>query len=72
VSNLGVKTLLLTLAGFIAIYTTLLIIEMKLMLKAIRKGPEAEHAPDEGDARSHVPPAAHAAIPSTSSSGSSA
>jgi cytochrome d ubiquinol oxidase subunit I len=72
VSNLGVKTLLLTLAGFIAIYTTLLIIEMKLMLKAIRKGPDAEHAPDEGDARSHVPPAAHAAIPSTSSSGSSA
>ena len=72
VSNLGVKTLLLTLAGFIAIYTTLLIIEMKLMLKAIRKGPDAEHAPDEGDAHSHVPPAAHAAIPSTSSSGSRA
>ncbi len=68
VSNLGVKTLLLTLAGFIAIYSTLLIIEMKLMLKAIRKGPEAEHAPDEGDARSHVPPAAHPAIPSSSGS----
>ena len=68
VSNLGVKTLLLTLAGFIAIYTTLLIIEMKLMLKAIRKGPEAEHAPDEGDARSHVPPAHAAAVSSTTGS----
>jgi cytochrome bd ubiquinol oxidase subunit I len=72
VSNLGVKTLLLTLAGFIAIYTTLLIIEMKLMLKAIRKGPEAEHAPDEGDARSHVPPAHAAAIPTASSTTGSA
>jgi len=71
VSNLGVKTLLLTLAGFIAIYTTLLIIEMKLMLKAIRKGPEAEHAPDEGDARSHVPPA-HGATTVPSTTGSAA
>jgi cytochrome d ubiquinol oxidase subunit I len=45
VSNLGVKTLLLTLAGFIAIYTTLLVIEMKLMLKAIRKGPAPSTRP---------------------------
>jgi cytochrome d ubiquinol oxidase subunit I len=74
VSNLGVKTLLLTLGGFIAIYTVLLVIEMKLMLKAIRKGPQAEHAPDEGDTLSHIPPAhagtgstAGAAIPSTGS-----
>jgi len=69
VSNLGVKTLLLTLAGFIAIYTVLLVIEMKLMLKAIRKGPEAEHAPSEGDARSHIPPA-HAAAAVSSTTGS--
>jgi len=40
VSNLGVTTLLITIAGFAAIYTVLLIIEMKLMLKAIRKGPD--------------------------------
>jgi cytochrome d ubiquinol oxidase subunit I len=40
VSNLGASTLLITIAGFAAIYTVLLIIEMKLMLKAIRKGPE--------------------------------
>ncbi len=41
-SNLGVTTLLITLLGFIAIYTVLLIIEMKLMFKAIKKGPELE------------------------------
>ena len=44
VSNLGATTLLITIAGFAAIYTVLLIIEMKLMLKAIRKGPD-ETAP---------------------------
>ncbi|MDZ4356879.1 MAG: cytochrome ubiquinol oxidase subunit I [Variovorax sp.] len=71
VSNLGVTTLLITLAGFIAIYTTLLIIEVKLMLKAIQKGPEVEHAPTEGDTRSHIPPA-RAAVPSSSASTGSA
>ena len=40
VSNLGASTVLFTIAGFVAIYTVLLIIEWKLMLKAIRKGPE--------------------------------
>ncbi len=44
VSNLGASTVLLTIAGFVAIYTVLLVIEMKLMLKAIRKGPD-DHAP---------------------------
>jgi cytochrome d ubiquinol oxidase subunit I len=67
VSNLGVKTLLITLGGFIAIYTTLFIIEMKLLLKVIRKGPEAEHAPDVGEARSHVPPVRAIAAPGSSS-----
>jgi cytochrome d ubiquinol oxidase subunit I len=66
VSNLGVKTLLLTLGGFIAIYTALFIIEMKLLFKVIRKGPEAEHAPDVGETRSHVPPVR--AIPASGSS----
>ena len=45
VSNLGVKTLLLTIAGFVAIYSVLLVIEVKLMLKTIRKGPEETPAP---------------------------
>ena len=44
VSNLGAATVLLTIAGFVTIYTVLLIIEMKLMLTAIRKGP-ADLAP---------------------------
>ncbi|MDB5849287.1 MAG: cytochrome d terminal oxidase subunit 1, partial [Rhodoferax sp.] len=55
VSNLGVRTLLLTLAGFVAIYTVLLVIEMKLMLKAIRSGPASEHDPDVGVAQRQVP-----------------
>ncbi len=45
VSNLGASTVLFTIAGFVAIYTILLVIEMKLMLKAIRKGPDAETPP---------------------------
>jgi cytochrome d ubiquinol oxidase subunit I len=56
VSNLGIKTLLLTIAGFIAIYTTLFIIEMKLLLKVIRKGPDIEHAPHVGATRRHAGP----------------
>ena len=42
VSSLGATTLLITIFGFAAIYTVLLVIEMKLMLRAIRKGP-SEH-----------------------------
>ncbi|MBD8792682.1 cytochrome ubiquinol oxidase subunit I [Pseudomonas syringae] len=42
VSNLGVKTLLLTIAGFVTIYTVLFVVEMKLMLKAIKQGPDLE------------------------------
>ncbi|MBB3225158.1 cytochrome ubiquinol oxidase subunit I [Pseudoduganella umbonata] len=45
VSNLGIGTVLGTLIGFVVLYTILLVIEMKLMLKAIRKGPDAELAP---------------------------
>ena len=45
VSNLGAGTLLLTIAGFVAIYTVLFVIEMKLLVKAIRKGPQEESAP---------------------------
>ena len=46
VSDLGVGTVLLTIAGFVAIYTVLLVIEMRLMLKAIRKGPQPDNAPE--------------------------
>jgi len=49
VSNLGASTVLLTIAGFVAIYTVLLIIEMKLMLEAIRRGPDASTSPENAD-----------------------
>ncbi|SCK13636.1 cytochrome d ubiquinol oxidase subunit I [Variovorax sp. HW608] len=39
VSSLGARTVLTTIAGFVALYSVLLVIEMKLMLKAIRQGP---------------------------------
>jgi cytochrome d ubiquinol oxidase subunit I len=42
VSNLGIQTVLTTLIGFVVLYTILIVVEMKLMLKAIRKGPELE------------------------------
>ncbi|MEJ8826739.1 cytochrome ubiquinol oxidase subunit I [Variovorax humicola] len=49
VSNLGATTLLITLLGFIALYTLLLVIELKLMFRAIRNGPHDEHPPMVGD-----------------------
>ncbi|WP_193175063.1 cytochrome ubiquinol oxidase subunit I [Oricola nitratireducens] len=39
VSHLGIGDLVITLAGFVAFYTILFIIEMGLMVKYIRKGP---------------------------------
>ena len=52
VSSLGAGTVLMTIAGFTLIYTVLFVIEMKLMLKAIRKGPAGEAPHDDR----HVPP----------------
>jgi len=75
VSDLGAGTLLLTIAGFATIYTMLLLIEMKLMLKAIRKGPEQEHAPDVGESMRrivpNVPNVPLAALPSTTAGATS-
>jgi len=42
VSSLGAGTVLLTIVGFAALYTVLLVIEMGLMLKAIRHGPDPD------------------------------
>ncbi|MDY0105418.1 cytochrome ubiquinol oxidase subunit I [Achromobacter sp.] len=50
VSELGASTVLFTLLGYMAIYTVLIVVEMKLMLKAIRKGPEPESASSPGAA----------------------
>jgi len=46
VSDLGATTVLLTILGFTAIYTVLFIIEMTLMLRAIRKGPQPDDEPE--------------------------
>lgn len=43
VSDLGATTVLFTIAGFAAIYTVLFIVEVTLMLAAIRKGPDENH-----------------------------
>ena len=45
VSSLGVKTVLFTIIGFAILYTVLLVIEMKLLIKAIKAGPEPDHEP---------------------------
>ncbi|MEJ8813057.1 cytochrome ubiquinol oxidase subunit I [Variovorax ureilyticus] len=50
VSSLGAQTVLPTIAAFVAIYTVLMVIELRLMLKAIRKGPQAHEVPP-GDLR---------------------
>ncbi len=57
VSNLGAKSLLITIAGFVVIYTTLFIIEMGLMLKAIKGGPEPDHEPEAALISTHIVPA---------------
>lgn len=46
VSSLGAGTVLLTLLGFVAIYTVLFIIEMSLMVRAIKAGPEPDDEPE--------------------------
>ncbi len=57
VSNLGATSLLITIAGFVAIYTTLFIIEMGLMFKAIAKGPEPDIEPEATLISPHIVPA---------------
>ncbi|WP_127091574.1 cytochrome ubiquinol oxidase subunit I [Aquabacter cavernae] len=46
VSSLGAWTVLMTICGFAAIYTILFIIEMTLMVRAIKKGPEPDTKPE--------------------------
>ena len=45
VSHLSVTEILLTLCGFILFYSVLAVVEMGLMVRAIRKGPVPEPAP---------------------------
>ncbi|MBY5773421.1 cytochrome ubiquinol oxidase subunit I [Rhizobium laguerreae] len=46
VSSLGAGTVLLTIIGFAALYTTLIVIEIGLMIKAIKQGPEPDDEPE--------------------------
>ena len=46
VSNLGATTVLFTIIGFVVIYTAFFVIEMNLMLKAIKHGPEPDDEPE--------------------------
>ena len=64
VSNLGAGTVLLTIAGFTLLYTVLFVIEMKLMLKTIRKGPEEHPVPPPAAYRAEADPEL-AALPRT-------
>ncbi|MCQ4161547.1 cytochrome ubiquinol oxidase subunit I [Roseomonas sp. GC11] len=51
VSHLGVTEVLLTIAGFTLLYSALAVVEMGLMLKAIRKGPTITPAPAPASGR---------------------
>ena len=46
-SHLGVSNLIITITGFTVLYATLAVIEVTLMLKAIRKGPEIADVVDD-------------------------
>ncbi|WP_206517343.1 hypothetical protein [Mesorhizobium sp. M7A.F.Ca.US.008.03.1.1] len=50
-SELGIPNLLITILGFIVVYGVLAVIEVRLMLQAIAKGPAvgADIAPPVGD-----------------------
>jgi cytochrome d ubiquinol oxidase subunit I len=58
VSNLGAGTVLLTILGFAALYTVLIVIEMTLMIKAIRKGPDPDEKPEAKLISENLVPAA--------------
>ncbi|MGY0503909.1 cytochrome ubiquinol oxidase subunit I [Luteimonas sp. e5] len=49
-SGLALRDILLSLTGFVALYTALAVVEVKLMLKMVRKGPD-ELAPPEPSVR---------------------
>ena len=53
VSSLSITEVALTLAGFVAFYTVLFIIEMGLMLKYIRKGPFQDVSETDAWAKRH-------------------
>ena len=63
VSSLSVTEVLLTLAGFVALYSTLLVIEITLMIKYIKIGPEDGESPDAVQTAFRQPAPAAASVP---------
>lgn len=59
-SELGVFNLVISIAGFVALYSTLAVIEFRLMVAAIRKGPEIAEVVDHWSPTS---PMAHNSMP---------
>ncbi|AYD04320.1 cytochrome ubiquinol oxidase subunit I [Neorhizobium sp. NCHU2750] len=59
-SELGIYNLIISIAGFVALYSTLAVIEVRLMLAAIRKGPEIADVVDDW---APTPPAARSSMP---------
>lgn len=56
-SGLALRDILITLTGFVLVYTALIVVEVKLMLRSIRKGPK-DDAPSPDPAPATVPRAA--------------
>ncbi len=63
VSSLSVTEVLLTLAGFVALYSTLLVVEVTLMIKYIRIGPDEDETVGDTRATSARPLADPAPVP---------
>lgn len=56
-SGLALRDILITLTGFVLVYTALIVVEVKLMLRSIRKGPK-DDAPSPDPAPATAPRAA--------------
>ncbi|WP_428672021.1 cytochrome ubiquinol oxidase subunit I [Roseibium sp.] len=63
VSSLSIVEILLTLTGFVVLYSTLLVIEVALMIKYIKIGPDDGDVHDQGLAAAARPVAGPAQIP---------
>jgi cytochrome d ubiquinol oxidase subunit I len=62
VSSLTVTDLVVSLIGFVLLYTVLLVVEMYLMVRSIREGPDREDGGDSGGAERSGLPVASAGI----------
>jgi cytochrome d ubiquinol oxidase subunit I len=63
VSSLSVTEVLLTLAGFVVLYSTLLVIEIALMIKYIKIGPDDGKPTDDQQPTVEQPVSGAATVP---------